>query len=139
MSEIHDGGCLCGAVRYRVEGSPLKAFNCHCTFCQRRTGTAFAQVTVFRDDQVEMNRNLLTEYEHRSDESRRWIRLQFCSRCGTTVAATLEHIPGVCAISGGTFDDPNWLKFTSNIWTRSAQHWMAFPPNMDRFEKGFGS
>ena len=81
-----------------------------------------------------MRGNTLTEYEHRSDESNHWIRLQFCSRCGTTVALKLEHAPGACVISGGTFDDPNWVKLDKHIWTRSAQHWVAFPPNMDRFE-----
>ena len=126
MSEFHDGGCLCGAVRYRVKGNPLKTCVCHCTFCQRRTGSAFSLVIVFGDGQVEMNGDTLTEYEHRSDESHRWVRLQFCNRCGTTVACKLEHAPGVRVISGGTFDDPNWIKLNTHIWTRSAQHWMAF-------------
>ena len=37
----HEGGCVCGAVRYRTEGTPLRVSACHCTFCQKRTGSAF--------------------------------------------------------------------------------------------------
>jgi len=37
MSEIHEGGCLCGSVRYRTTGDPVAATVCHCKFCQRRT------------------------------------------------------------------------------------------------------
>lgn len=137
MSGIHEGGCLCGAMRYRVSGQPLRASVCHCTFCQRRTGAAFAVVVAFGEAQIEMTGNTLSEYEHRSDESLRWIRLQFCNRCGTTVTATTEKSPGVRIISGGTFDDPSWVKLERHIWTRSAQHWMAFPPNVERFEKAY--
>jgi len=139
MSEFHEGGCLCGAVRYRVKGNPLKTGVCHCTFCQRRTGSAFSLVIVFGDGQVKMTGKTLTEYEHRSDESHRWIRLQFCNRCGTTVAGLLEHAPGARVISGGTFDDPSWIEINTHIWTRSAQHWMDFPPGVDRFEKAMAS
>jgi hypothetical protein len=96
-------------------------------------------VIVFAHSQVEMKGDTLTKYEYRSDESHRWVRLQFCNRCGTTVAGELEHAPSALIISGGTFDDPNWIALNTHIWTRSAQHWMVFPPNADRFEKGMVS
>ena len=41
MSGGHDGGCLCGDVRYQVAAAPLRVTICHCTFCQRFTGSAF--------------------------------------------------------------------------------------------------
>jgi hypothetical protein len=48
---------------------------------------------------------------------------------------TLEKFPGTRIITGGTFDDPNWIKIDRQVWTRSAQHWMVFPQTVDRFEK----
>jgi len=50
-----------------------------------------------------------TTFEHQSDESGRWLRFEFCPRCGTTVGITGEKRPGRRAVMGGTFDDPNWF------------------------------
>ncbi len=135
MSEVHEGGCLCSAIRYGVKGNPQRASVCHCTFCQRRTGSAFGFHAFFEEQNVEFSGDELTTYEHRSDESNHWLRLHFCKRCGTTVMMTTEGRPGVRFMMGGTFDDPNWVKIDRHIWTRSAQHWEVLPQNVDCFEK----
>lgn len=109
---------------------------CHCTFCQRRTGSAFSEPVLFKLEQVEFSGGPLTTYEHRSDESHRWLHLEFCPRCGTTVSWTVERRPGTRGIAGGTFDDPNWLQISRHIWTRSAQPWTVIPPDVETFEKG---
>jgi len=136
MSDIHEGGCVCGAIRYRVKGNPLLEYVCHCTFCQRFTGSAFSTLLRFEEENVELIGDGLTTYEHRVDESNRWFRLNFCNRCGTTIMATLERRPGIRLIMVGTLDDPNWVNFDRHVWTRSAQHWVVIPQNVDRFEKG---
>lgn len=135
MGSIHEGGCVCGSIRYRVSGPPAIAQACHCTFCQKRTGSAFALIAAFKEDQVEVTGSTITEYEHRSDESKRWLRCHFCSRCGTTVLITLEKNPGVRAVPGGTFDDPSWFKLTRHIWTRAAHDWIVFPSDVEVHEK----
>ncbi len=136
MPEVHEGGCLCRAIRYLVKGNPLRAYVCHCTFCQQVTGSAFATIVWFEEENVELTGDGLTTYEHRSDESNHLFRLGFCNRCGTTVTWTNENRPGVHMITVGTLDDPNWVKIEMHIWTRSAQHWVVIPQNVDRFEKG---
>jgi len=135
MSLTHEGGCVCGAIRYRVSGQPAIAQACHCAYCQRRTGSAFALIAAFKEDQVEVTGSAITQYEHRSDESNRWLRCHFCSRCGTTILITLEKNPGVRAIPGGTFDDPSWFKVSRHIWTRSAHDWIVFPAEVEVREK----
>ena len=55
MSDIHEGGCLCGNVRYRTVGDPMLATVCHCTFCQRRSGRAFSEPVIFKLEQVEFS------------------------------------------------------------------------------------
>jgi len=136
MTDIHEGGCLCGSVRYRTIGEPMLATVCHCTFCQRRTGSAFSEPALFKLEQVEFLGGPLTTYEHRSDETHRWLRLEFCPRWGTTVSWTVERRPGTRGIAGGTFHDPTWLQITRHIWTRSAQPWTVIPPDVETFEKG---
>ena len=130
---VHEGGCLCGAVRYRVANDPVRASACHCRNCQRRTGSAFGVGAYFREADVEIRGELRT-YEYRSDETRRWLRTQFCTKCGTSVTWTAEALPGLRAIAGGSFDDPSWLKVDRHGWTRSKQPWSLCPPEAEIFE-----
>ena len=134
MAEINEGGCLCGSVRYRVGGNPKVAGVRHCTFCKRRTGSAFGMFAYFDESAVEITRGDLKTYEYRSDESSRWLKLEFCPNCGTSVTGTAEWAPGARVIFGGTFDDPNWIKPQVHVWTRSALHWVVFPVDVEVFD-----
>ncbi len=133
---MHEGGCLCGAVRYRVTGQPVRASICHCRNCQRRTGSAFGMGAYFRPEQVEILRGELKTYAYRSDESGRWLHMQFCPQCGGTVTWTAEALGDLRAIAGGTLDDPDWLQIDRHGWTRSKQNWFTCPAGVQVFEKG---
>ena len=132
---MHEGGCLCGAVRYRTEGDPLRTTACHCTMCQRRTGSAFGVGCYFNASQVQILSGELRTYEARSDESHRWIRFEFCPKCGTQVTWTLEALPGVRGVAIGTLDDPKWPKLTRFSWFRSAHSWITPPPGLEVVQK----
>jgi hypothetical protein len=135
MSEVHEGGCLCGAVRYRVTNQPKRASVCNCLSCQRRSGSAFGFGAYFDEHDVHLS-GRLTTYQFRSDETHRWLRNQFCPACGTTVSWTLEAQPGMRAIAVGTFDDPKWLRPKRFGWMRSAHPWVLPPPDVETFDKG---
>ena len=136
MTKVHEGGCVCGDVRYRIVGEPMLATICHCKFCQKRTGSAFSEPVVFKLEQVEFTGASRTVYEHQSDESGRWLRMEFCPRCGTTVSWTAQRRPGMRGISGGTLDNPDWVQGRTHIWTRSVQPWLLIPAEAECFEKG---
>ena len=89
----------------------------------------------FNERDVELRGELRT-YEHRSDESGRWLRNQFCPNCGSTVTWTLELYPGLRALAVGSFDDPGWLAVSRHVWTRSGHKWFIYPPGAEIFEKG---
>lgn len=93
MKEQHEGGCVCGAVRYIVESAPERSTICHCTWCQRRTGSAFGVETVFKTDTVKITGDTLQKYRHHSDESGRWVDQHFCATCGTNIGITLRLFP----------------------------------------------
>jgi len=132
-----EGGCLCGAVRYRVKKDPVRGSVCHCTFCQRRTGSAFGFGAYFKDEDVEFLKNgERRTYEHRSDETGRWLRLEFCTTCGTQVTWTIEAAPGLRAIGVGTLDDPKAVNIRRFGWFRSAHPWIARPDGFEVHEKG---
>lgn len=131
----HSGGCLCGAVRYRTKDRPKRVIACHCTTCKHRTGAAYG-IGVYHDEvDVEFTQGTMRTYEFRSDESGRWLRNEFCERCGTTITWTLELRPGFRAIAGGTYDDPRWFHIQAHIWTRSARTDMCYPDHVTVFEK----
>jgi hypothetical protein len=135
MAEVHEGGCFCGAVRYRVVGNPKLACVCHCTFCKRRTGSAFGVSAYFDEAAVQIIDGDLRTYEYRSDESGRRLKTEFCPTCGTTVTATaVEAAPGARGVPVGTFDQPNWIQPTFHAWTRSALHWVIFPTDVELVE-----
>jgi hypothetical protein len=134
MEAVVTGGCLCGAVRYQTHGKPLRTVVCYCKFCQRCTGSALGVWSTFTPEQVHLTGPLST-YEHRSDESGRWIRLNFCAQCGASVTSTFEKGPGEVAILGGTFDDTTWITVDRQVWTRSKQHWLPLPAGVASFEK----
>jgi hypothetical protein len=108
---------------------------CHCTTCKLRTGGPYGIGVYFDDSDVELLQGKMRTFEYRSDESGRWVRNEFCERCATVVTWTLELRPGLRAVAGGTFDDPDWYDVQYHIWTRSARKDMCYPENMPRFEQ----
>ncbi len=136
MDEMHSGGCACGAVRYRVTGKPTFVAVCHCKFCQRRLASAFAIIAAFDERSVEITQGELTECEHRSDESGRWLKMSFCVVCGTTVAHTAEVRPGMRSIAAGTFDETDWFTIDRHIWVQSKQAWVTIPAGITTYPKG---
>ena len=86
----------------------------------------------FDEKSVEITHGVLNTNEYRFDESHRWLGIEFCPSCGTTVTWTAEALPGARAIAGGTpLDKPNWLRIGRHYWTRSAQHCMVYPPGAE--------
>lgn len=138
-SAVHEGGCLCGDIRYKTIAEPLRVTICHCTFCQRSTGSAFLVEPIFRKHDVLFSGVAPQIYDHRSDTSQKRVTLNFCSRCGTKLYLDLERFPGVLGLCGGTFDDPNWFDRSPDrcrhIFTRSAQKGVVLPPRINTFRE----
>jgi hypothetical protein len=135
MPTLLEGGCLCGKVRFRTHQDPVRTLACHCTFCQRLTGSSFYAESLFAKDAVSFNGGPLSCYAHVSDGSGQQVFVHFCPRCGTTVTLTFEGWPDARGISRGCFDDPNAVETTSHIWTRSAQSGTALPEGVDCFDQ----
>jgi hypothetical protein len=141
MADSHEGGCVCRSLRYVARGDPERVTICHCTWCQRRTGSAFGVEAVFRADAVDLSGDTIGTYRHVSDESGRWLDQQFCSRCGANIGFTLEAVPGIRTIAAGTFDDPSWIgpgrHLFRYVYLRSAQAWSTLPEGVERYEAHF--
>ena len=141
MSDGHEGGCVCGAIRVETTGEPLRVTICHCTWCQRRTGTAFGTEVVFEEHQVRFTGAPATRYRHVSDESGRWLDIEFCPRCGSNLGFTLEAAPGLRAVPAGIFDDPLWIRADRykfrHVWLRSRREWSDLSDAVEKYEVHF--
>jgi len=122
----HEGGCLCGAIRYAAKAQPLRVTICHCRFCQRATGSAFLVEPIFNKADFAVAAIEPKIYRHRSEGSGKAVEVHFCGTCGTKLFLSFERFPDVVGVYGGTFDDPNWYerstKNTRHIFLGAAQH-----------------
>ncbi|MGQ7847081.1 GFA family protein [Granulosicoccus sp. 3-233] len=141
MTELREGGCVCGKLRYCLRGLPQRVTICHCTWCQRRTGSSFGVELVFLEDQVRFRSGAPSVYRHVSDVSGRWLDQHFCNNCGSGVGLTLEAVPGIQSISAGSLDDQDWLELASvrkrHVYVRSARQWTSIPDDVECFEEHF--
>ena len=126
----HSGGCLCGALRYKVTDQPLRITFCHCRFCQRATGAPYFMVSTFEETDFAFTEGEPKVYHHCSQGSGKMIHVHFCTNCGTKLVHTFERGPGVVGVFGGTFDDPDWLQWdgaNSKHILESALHGTVLP------------
>ena len=141
MEVAHAGGCVCGAVRFTATGGPLRVTICHCAWCQRRTGTAFGTEVVFEQGQVAFSGERVGRYRHHSDESGRWLDVEFCRICGTNLGFALEAAPGLRTLPAGAFDDPAWINAGStqirHVFLRSRRTWSELSPLVEQYERHF--
>lgn len=127
MAEYLDGGCTCRAVRYRMEASPLIVHCCHCTWCQRETGTAFAVNAMIEADRVA----LLSGTVECIDTPSLSGKGQEIVRCANCRIAVWSHYAGAgrkaCFVRVGTLDDPARLPPDIHIFTAYQQPWVVLP------------
>jgi len=141
MAAEHRGGCVCGAVRFTASGDPLRVTVCHCRFCQRRTGTGCGVEVVFRREQVAVAGEEIGRYRHVSDESGRWLDMEFCRRCGGNLGFNVEVAPDIRSLPAGAFDDPFWIRQDRlgfrHVFLRSRRDWADLSSHAEAFEAYF--
>jgi hypothetical protein len=125
--EVLEGRCTCGQVRYRVSGRPLFVHCCHCRWCQRETGSAFALNALFESDRVELLQGSVEAVDTPS-ASGKGQQIVRCPRCRV---ALWSHYAGageaVSFLRVGTLDEPDRLPPDIHIFTESKQPWLALP------------
>jgi len=134
---IHEGGCLCGALRYRTLSEPARVTLCHCRFCQRATGSAFMVEPIFRRDDVQITNGAPAVYSLPSAGSGKTVHVHFCPACGTKIYLGFERFPEVFGLYAGTFDEPNWFDIRSDnskqIFIDVARHESILLPGIEAF------
>jgi hypothetical protein len=127
-----NGGCSCGAVRYRLTSEPLFVHCCHCLNCQRQTGSAFVINILIEADRVE----LLGEEPEAVSVPRTGGKEQKIWRCpACRVALYSEYTsPRVRFVRAGTLDEPSAVAPDVHIFTRSKLPWVVLPDDVPAFD-----
>ncbi len=134
MSAQYQGGCQCGNVRYQVTDEPRQVVACHCTDCQRQSGSAFGMTMVVDEAAFRITRGEPVIYRSVSPSGRAKIGA-FCPDCGTRVYHQPEWRKGTISVKPGTLDDTKWLQPQLHLWTRSKQPWVIIPEGVESHER----
>ena len=114
------GSCLCGEIEYEVELIPEKTFNCHCSYCRKAHGAAFATMAFAKGESLKLNKgeSLLTEHWNGSRSYR-----AFCSACGTRLMNYAEDKSNYLSVALSTVDTPVDFKPVANVNLESKASW----------------
>ena len=131
MSDLREGGCSCGEVRYRLASDPLFTHCCHCLNCQRQTGSAFVINLLIESDRVE----LLAGDPRPVDVPRGGGKKQRVFRCSVCQVAVYSRYTraGIRFVRGGTLDEPASIAPDVHIYTRSKLSWVTLPSSVPAF------
>jgi hypothetical protein len=132
MSELREGGCACGSVRYRLLADPLIIHCCHCLNCQRQTGSAFAINLMIEADRVEILARDPEPVEVPRDGDRTQ-RIFRCPACQVAIYSEYGR-PELRYVRAGTLDQPSGVRPDIHIFTKSKVSWITIPDSAPAFE-----
>jgi len=135
MSEVFEGKCTCGFVRYRMASRPLFVNCCHCTWCQRETGSAFAINAMIEADRVEVIAGEPVRIDTPSNSGKG----QKITRCPKCHVALWSNYAGagdaVRFVRVGTLNEPGRMPPDIHIFTSTKQPWVVLPPGTPAMEE----
>ena len=124
-----DGGCLCGAVRYRFSGTPSSSASCHCQSCRRASGAPVVAWITVRCSALTLLSGAPAVFH-----SSPGVRRQFCSRCGTALTYQSERRPDTIDITTASLDDPDAYPPTTEVWLEDRLSWQPTSPDTEKFD-----
>ncbi|MEL6102811.1 MAG: GFA family protein [Pseudomonadota bacterium] len=119
------GQCLCGKVQYTLVGDPIATAICHCTNCQRQSGSAFSVNLMALEQQLTIEGEL-SGFRDQGDSGNPVVR-KFCSACGSPIISVPEAMPGLVALKAGTLDEHSSVAPSLQVFCGSKQSWLELP------------
>lgn len=121
------GGCLCGKVRYSTDAAPVMVALCHCTHCQKQSGSAFSMNVGVPAAEFRVDGDSISTYEDTGSSGMPVFR-RFCRNCGSPIFSDVKSVPGLLFVKAGTLDDASWVKPGIQLWGASRQPWATIDP-----------
>jgi hypothetical protein len=138
MNDKLEGGCACGAVRYRLNSAPMFVHCCHCRDCQRQTGSAFVINALIETDRITMLSGETKPVAMPTDSGLPHL-IHRCPNCGTAAWSEYGGRSALRFVRVGTLDDPAALSPDVHIYTRSKLPWVALPEAIPAFDAYYDS
>ena len=124
-----EGGCLCGAVRYRAEGEPKHSIYCHCRLCQKSAGAPLVAWLTVKRSTFALIGSAPSWYD-----STAGARRGFCATCGTALFFEEKGPADWIGITVASLDHPEWVAPRRHIWTGSQMPWLKLADDLPRRE-----
>lgn len=131
MKMTLEGGCLCGNVRYRLDGEIEESAYCHCRTCQRQSGAPVVAWFAIAPSAFAYTKGKPKGYRA-SDRATR----EFCGNCGTYLLFREDDATASLGVNTSTLDDPERVPPTFHIWHQSHIAWFETSDAFARFAKG---
>ena len=132
MSDVYNGSCLCGKVRFSVEGFSDKAANCHCTMCRKFHGAAFGTLVGVKGLKWHAGGDLLQEFVAPNGTTR-----TFCKNCGSSLGFRVKGEPlERIELAIATFDGDIPVTLDAEIYTAYKANWCAQRSDLTQFVQG---
>ncbi len=125
-----EGSCLCGAIRYEIDGDLLLMGHCHCSMCRKAHGAAFGTYATVPWENFRM---LAGEDQVVAYESSPGVKRTFCGTCGSTLQFIPQDRPNF-GLAVGTLDTDPGMKPTYQIWTKDKAPWWHLEEGLESHE-----
>jgi hypothetical protein len=137
--ESFEGGCTCREIRYRLTAKPMFVHCCHCRWCQRETGSAFALNALLEADRVVLL-NGTPEVIDTPSNSGKGQKISRCPKCHVALWSNYGGAGDVIRfVRVGTLDEPDRFPPDIHIFTQSKQPWVLIPKGMPAVEEYYRS
>lgn len=131
MSYPAEGGCLCGAVRYRLSAAPTAAMHCHCANCRKASGAAMLTWLTVAAADFEWLSGEPQRFRYDSEHYPAAVERSFCGRCGSQLAWHCQD-DGTLDLTAGSLDDPGAIEPQYHVFVRSAVPWLHLSDDLPR-------
>ena len=128
MGSVIEGGCYCGAVRYRIAAAPSNTMVCHCQTCRRISGAPVVAWLTFPRSAFEFTKGTPAEFKSSEPVTR-----SFCPSCGTHLTYQTSNYPDTLDVTTCSLDQPSAYPPTHHSWLSHDVAWVRFGDGLPSF------
>ena len=132
VPEVLTGGCMCGAVRYRISGKPIAGALCHCDRCRPQSGSAFSTVIFIKRSAITIEGETVVFQD--TGSSGLPVARRYCPKCGSPLTTEADVTPDLTFVKAGGIDSNEWFHPVMELFVGKRRPWVAPVPGAVQLE-----